>query len=430
MRFYTNDSRSATIRWYFVPEGTPHVPYPNAFMSRIWDEDHIGWDGLGEVYGATRTYDKGGSPPIVALPGAVPCGTADQWGGGQANPPTPPVQTDAFGNLLCCRAPGNHVQPAACGCPKAPDRPPFATGFCLTYNLNVPPASFISTPFTGDFEMNYNPNFFEFQGGPQWFWTSPVILSGTPPDNQWMWVANPSGNAPGACGVSVTLLHYVTSVGAWLYEVVGYQSSVVPWDGCGQATLYAFGWTPAPTWPTNLYFGPPMLYPGFLQIDSSNAMPPSGWLLCNGQAVSRLTYSALFARIGTMYGAGDGVSTFNLPDPRDFVLGVSGLRYTPGQKYGNDSPTLAANQLPAHTHPITDPGHQHGPQTNSFFTVYLGATSSHIGTGTLSVDFEGQTAVATTGITGTGNNSPSGNPLDVRQQSIAFNLLIYTGVFI
>lgn len=42
--------------------------------------------------------------------------------------------------------------------------------------------------------------------------------------------------------------------------------------------------------------------------------PPEGWLLCNGQPVSRSTYSALFSVIGTKYGAGDGSTTFNLPN--------------------------------------------------------------------------------------------------------------------
>ena len=44
--------------------------------------------------------------------------------------------------------------------------------------------------------------------------------------------------------------------------------------------------------------------------------PPDGWLLCDGSAVSRTTYAALFAVIGTTYGAGDGSTTFNLPDLR------------------------------------------------------------------------------------------------------------------
>ena len=46
------------------------------------------------------------------------------------------------------------------------------------------------------------------------------------------------------------------------------------------------------------------------------ATAPSGWLLCYGQAISRTTYSALFAVIGIAYGAGDESSTFNLPDKR------------------------------------------------------------------------------------------------------------------
>ncbi|MCB2019807.1 MAG: tail fiber protein, partial [Burkholderiaceae bacterium] len=41
---------------------------------------------------------------------------------------------------------------------------------------------------------------------------------------------------------------------------------------------------------------------------------PSGWLNCNGAAVSRTTYSALFAAIGTVWGAGNGTTTFNVPD--------------------------------------------------------------------------------------------------------------------
>ncbi len=47
---------------------------------------------------------------------------------------------------------------------------------------------------------------------------------------------------------------------------------------------------------------------------------PSGWLLCNGQAVSRATYSSLFTSIGTTYGKGDGSTTFNVPDYRGMFL--------------------------------------------------------------------------------------------------------------
>ena len=51
----------------------------------------------------------------------------------------------------------------------------------------------------------------------------------------------------------------------------------------------------------------------------SDSSVPSGFLECNGAAVSRSTYSALFAIVGTTYGAGDGSSTFNIPNLQDNV---------------------------------------------------------------------------------------------------------------
>lgn len=53
---------------------------------------------------------------------------------------------------------------------------------------------------------------------------------------------------------------------------------------------------------------------------------PTGFLLCDGSAVSRTTYADLFALIGTTYGAGDGSTTFNIPDLRGSVIIASGTR--------------------------------------------------------------------------------------------------------
>ena len=47
---------------------------------------------------------------------------------------------------------------------------------------------------------------------------------------------------------------------------------------------------------------------------------PAGWLLCQGQTVSRAAYARLFAAIGVQYGAGDGTTTFRLPDGRGRTL--------------------------------------------------------------------------------------------------------------
>ena len=59
----------------------------------------------------------------------------------------------------------------------------------------------------------------------------------------------------------------------------------------------------------------------------SSSSVPSGFLECNGANVSRTTYSALFAIVGTTYGSGDGSSTFGLPDLQDNVaLGKSGTK--------------------------------------------------------------------------------------------------------
>jgi microcystin-dependent protein len=60
---------------------------------------------------------------------------------------------------------------------------------------------------------------------------------------------------------------------------------------------------------------------------------PDGWLKCNGQAVSRTTYSRLFSKIGTTFGAGDGSTTFNLPDLRgEFVRGFDDGRGVDSQR--------------------------------------------------------------------------------------------------
>jgi microcystin-dependent protein len=65
--------------------------------------------------------------------------------------------------------------------------------------------------------------------------------------------------------------------------------------------------------------------PGVI-VAYGGASPPTGWVLCGGQAISRTTYASLFAAIGTAYGVGDGSTTFNVPDLRGrFPLGKTGV---------------------------------------------------------------------------------------------------------
>lgn len=80
---------------------------------------------------------------------------------------------------------------------------------------------------------------------------------------------------------------------------------------------------------------------------------PAGYLICNGQAVSRTTYANLFAVFGTTFGIGDGSTTFNLPSLQGRYLQGSGPSgaYPVGSTGGAATVTLSEAQIPAHTHP-------------------------------------------------------------------------------
>lgn len=71
---------------------------------------------------------------------------------------------------------------------------------------------------------------------------------------------------------------------------------------------------------------------------------PEGFLLCNGAAISRTTYAKLFAAIGTLYGAGDGSTTFNLPDMRDKFAEGSGT-YTVGTAVEAGLPNITGSSF-------------------------------------------------------------------------------------
>ena len=92
---------------------------------------------------------------------------------------------------------------------------------------------------------------------------------------------------------------------------------------------------------------------------------PTGYLECNGAAVSRTTYAALFSFVGTQYGAGNGSSTFNLPDLRgEFVRGFDNGR---GVDSGRGIGSSQSGQNLSHDHDadasatsnVSDPGHRH-----------------------------------------------------------------------
>jgi microcystin-dependent protein len=108
-------------------------------------------------------------------------------------------------------------------------------------------------------------------------------------------------------------------------------------------------------------------------LDWPSSSVPTGWLLCDGSAVSRATYSALFAVIGTLHGAGDGSTTFNLPDCRGkFTLGKSAAGT--GSTLGGTGGTLDHVHTLTHTH--TMPAHYHAMGTGADLNI---TTSGSVG---------------------------------------------------
>ena len=133
---------------------------------------------------------------------------------------------------------------------------------------------------------------------------------------------------------------------------------------------------------------------------------PTGWLECNGVAVSRAApYDKLFAVIGTIYGVGDGVLTFNVPDYRgEFLRGWDhGRGVDPARTLGGLATEFQPDGMKSHSHGTTDKPDQTGDDTPDHYhnvagntqvagqhthTVNAGAYHSTGGTGGFSPDYD------------------------------------------
>jgi microcystin-dependent protein len=159
------------------------------------------------------------------------------------------------------------------------------------------------------------------------------------------------------------------------------------------------------------------------------ATAPSGYLACDGGAVSRTTYAALFAAVGTTHGVGDGSTTFNVPDFRRRVpvgaggTGTAVLANTLGSKGGFETHTLLENEMPSH---------QHFAFANVVTTSATGAEVSATTQGARSLDdgtsssnfrIKATATAATVGLTSiTGSDGAHNNV----QPSIVVNYIIKT----
>lgn len=178
--------------------------------------------------------------------------------------------------------------------------------------------------------------------------------------------------------------------------------------------------------------------------DYWGATLPSGWLWAAGQAVSRTTYARLFTALGTTHGAGDGSTTFNLPDMRGRVAvgkddmngsaanrmtnagsGITGT--TLGASGGAETVTLTTAQLAAHNHTASFAGSALGTHQHTLGFLQGGGNFSGGGNPFVgSNQNTGATSAGTPAGTVTVNNNGSGNAHQNTQPSIICNHIIKT----
>lgn len=141
-------------------------------------------------------------------------------------------------------------------------------------------------------------------------------------------------------------------IAEWDSSTTYYINSIVQYNGRQYTSIQDNNINNQPdTQPS--YWGTVGVQPGVVQ-DYAGDTAPSGYLICDGAAVSRTTYAALFSVCGIKFGAGNGTTTFNIPDHRERVsVGYkSGSTEfgTIGQTFGEKNHTLTIPEIPAHDH--------------------------------------------------------------------------------
>ena len=158
--------------------------------------------------------------------------------------------------------------------------------------------------------------------------------------------------------------------------------------------------------------------PSGMLIDFAGTVEPVGWLMCDGRAVSRTTFSSLFASIGTAYGVGDGSTTFNLPDFRGrfarYNDNMGTAQGAASRDTGRVHGSSQADDTKAHTHTYTAPALTL-PEANPS----VGPISGFVNSGAL---FAGRGLVDK--ITATSSSTPATGGSETRPINLACNKLI------
>ena len=154
---------------------------------------------------------------------------------------------------------------------------------------------------------------------------------------------------------------------------------------------------------------------------AADTLPSTNWALCYGQAISRTTYAALFSLIGTIYGTGDGSTTFNLPDLRGRVVagqddmgGTSANRLTnPGSVGGMDGDILGNTG-----------GQEAHVQTLAEIASHSHTVNRTTGAGTTDYGIPGTNNTWQTNGTTAVNGAGSSTPFNIVQPTIILNKII------
>jgi microcystin-dependent protein len=149
---------------------------------------------------------------------------------------------------------------------------------------------------------------------------------------------------------------------------------------------------------------------------------PSGWLVCDGSAVSRTTYAALFAQIGTTYGVGNGTTTFNVPTAQGQFIRVYNATGS-GTDSGHALGVIQADQLQGHIH------YGGQAQNNGAASIYSVVTTDipGIATGVAAQNAGGVTDQQTTSVPKTdGTNGTPRTGSETRPTNLNFVLAIKT----
>lgn len=215
--------------------------------------------------------------------------------------------------------------------------------------------------------------------------------------------------------------HYAYWSDEWTERILGALLTLVQqatWDTDDPAALYQ-AQAQSMTLIEQLSEGIDMFTPGMI-MPYAGSSAPTDWLLCDGSAVSRTTYADLFTVISTLYGVGDGSTTFNVPDLRGRapISAGSGSGLTPralATTGGEEEHQLTTAELASHAH--SDAGHAH---SIPLFVLTGTAVPPPLDGGTNAPILTTSTGAGFASIQNTGGDTPHNN----MQPWLALNYII------